>query len=112
MFAKEQCIKGTAVFFAEVFQQITLFPSNATSEKLAPRSRSFRAIFHVSGRFGKFSDAFGPVRMHSDVIGWNRMHFGALESVSTLLLIFSFFRIFRRILAIFGQFLVLGAYFY
>ena len=65
---------------------------NAMSEKLALRSRSFLAIFHVFGQFSKFSEAFGPVRMRSDVFGCNRMHFGALGSVPTLLEIFGFFQ--------------------
>ena len=57
-------------------------------------------------------DAFGPVRMRSDVFGCNRMHFGASGSVSTLPEIFGFFRFFRTILVIFGRFWLMGAYFY
>ena len=59
-----------------------------------------------------FSDAFGPIWMRLDVFGCNRMHFGALGSVATLLEIFGIFRFFRTILVTFDRFLALGAYFY
>ena len=50
--------------------------------------------------------------MRSDVFGCNRMHFGALGSVPTLLEIFGFFRFAWTILVMFGRFRGWGAYFY
>ena len=50
--------------------------------------------------------------MRSDVFGCNRMHFGALGSVPTLLEFFGLFQSFRTILMIVDRFLTWGAYFY
>ena len=50
--------------------------------------------------------------MRSDVFGCNRIHFGVLGSVPTLLEIFGLFRFVWTILVSFGRFGGWGAYFY
>ena len=71
---------------------------NDASEKLAPRSRSFREVFakfrEVLVNLSMFSDVFEHVQIRSDAFGCNRMHFGALGCVRTLPETFAFFRFF------------------
>ena len=85
-----------------------------TSEKLAPRSRSFREVFvqfvafsDVFGSFRTRLDLFGCVRMCSDAIGCISVRWEAFHSGS-----FRIFLIFQTILVIFGCFGGWGAYFY
>ena len=75
--------------------------TNATSEKLAPRSRSFREVFV---QFFTFSDVFESFRMRLDLFGCVRMWSDAIGCISVRWEAFRHFWKFSDFSDFFGRF--------